>query len=210
MRRTALAVLAFVAAPLRVEADEENPAAVQVIQRRQFELKHELTVSAGFLPLDAFYKGITANLAYTYHFSPSIAWRVARGTFSQSIDTKLRSEVKDQYGLLVTPYPEVRWIFGTDLVWNAFYGKTSFMNVALLHGGIYLLVGGGAMIASATQADGAVKTDVVPSVNVGGGLRLFATEWLSFRLEVLDHVVIAKRSFNVVDLQLAVAFNLGT
>lgn len=200
MRNTSLALLMLLVGSERAWAEEENPAAVQVVQRRQFQLKHELTLSAGFLPLDAFYKGLTANVGYTYHFNPHFAWRVGRGTFSQPFSTGLRKQIQSLYGLEVTDFPEVHWMVGSDLVWNAFYGKTAFMNSTLLHGSIYLVAGGDLVLTQVSAG---------PGVALGGGLRLFVTEWLSFRLEVLDHVVIAKTPFNVVDLQLAVAVNLG-
>ena len=200
MSKTGLVVLVLLASVGRARAEEENPAAAQVVQRRQYQLKHELTVSAGFLPLDAFYKALTVNVGYTYHFNPHFAWRVARGTFSKPFSTGLRKEIEGQYGLQVTDFPEVHWIVGSDLVWNALYGKAAFMNSALLHGGLYLSAGADLVVTQATLA---------PGVAVGGGLRLFVTDWMSLRLEVLDHVVIAKKPFNVLDLQIALAVSLG-
>lgn len=205
MRCTTLVVLALIATPLRARADEENPAAVQVVQRRQYQLRHELTVSAGFLPLDAFYKGVTANVGYTYHFNPHFAWRVARGTFVQAMSTGLRRQVETLYGLKVTDSPEARWIIGSELMWTAFYGKTAFMNLALLHGSIYFLLGGDVVLAQS-----GAKSITQPAASLGGGLRLFVTEWLSFRLEAINHFVIGKPTFNVVDIQLAAALNLGS
>jgi outer membrane beta-barrel protein len=205
MRCPTLAVLFLMAAPERAWADDETPAAVQVVQRRQFELRHELTVSAGFLPLDAFYKGATVTAGYTYHFNPHFAWRVGRGTFVQAFSTGLRNQVEGLYGLRVTDTPEVRWMVGSDLVWNAFYGKAAFMNFVLLHGSIYLLLGADLLL---TQA--AAKSEAQPAVSLGGGLRVFVTQWLSFRLECINHFAIGPRSFNVVDLQLAAAVNLGS
>lgn len=205
MRCTTLVVVALIAAPPRAWADEENPAAVQVVQRRQYQLRHELTVSAGFLPLDAFYKGVTANVGYTYHFNPHFAWRVARGTFVQSMSTGLRKQVETLYGLKVTDSAEARWIIGSELMWNAFYGKTAFMNLALMHGSIYFLLGGDVVLAQSGE-----KSITQPAVSFGGGLRLFVTEWLSFRLEAINHFVIGKPTFNVVDIQFAAAVNLGS
>lgn len=213
MRCTTLVMVALIAAsiaaPSRAWADEENPAAVQVVQRRQYELRHELTVSAGFLPLDAFYKGVTANVGYTYHFNPHFAWRVARGTFVQSMSTGLRKQVETLYGLQVTDSPEARWIIGSELMWNAFYGKTTFMNLAVLRGSIFFLLGGDLVLAESGTKSG-TKSLALPAVSVGGGLRVFATTWLSFRLEIINHFVISTPTFNVVDLQLAAAVNLGS
>ncbi len=199
MSKTGLVMLMVLASVGAARAEEENPAAVQVVQHRQYQLKHELTVSAGFLPLDAFYKALTVNVGYTYHFSPHFAWRVGRGTFSMPFSTGLRQQIEGLY-LKVTDFPEVHWMVGSDLVWNALYGKAAFMNSALLHGGLYLSIGADLVVTQAVFA---------PGVALGGGLRVFVTDWLSIRLEVLDHVVVDKKPFNVLDLQLAMAISLG-
>jgi outer membrane beta-barrel protein len=185
-----------------VFADEdEAPARVSVVQRRQYTMRHELSVSGGFLPLDAFYKGVTVNVGYTFHFNDHFAWRVARGAYDKTIDTGLKRQLQQQFGVLTTEYPEVQWMLGSDLVWNPFYGKTAFMNLVVLHLQLFLLLGGDAV---------KVQTEILPALNFGGGIRFFATEWLSLKLEASNHFVFGKKSFNVVDLQLAAAVNLGS
>jgi outer membrane beta-barrel protein len=182
-------------------ADDESPAQVAVVQKRQFTLKHELMISGGYLPLDAFYKGVTFNVGYAYHFNDHFAWRVGRFSFSRAIDTGLKTQLNQQFGVLTTDFPVVQWMAGSDLVWNAFYGKTAFMNAVVLHLALYIFAGGDAV---------RTQTDVIPAVNVGGGLRFFVTEWLSLKIEAANHVVIGRKSFSVVDLQLALAANLGS
>jgi outer membrane beta-barrel protein len=186
---------------LAAAADDEAPAHVSVIQKRQYTLRHEISVAGGFLPLDAFYKGVTANVSYTFHFNDHFAWRVGRGTYDKTIDTGLKKQLEDQFGVLTTEFPEVQWMVGSDLVWNAFYGKTAFMNLFVLHLALFLELGGDAV---------KTQTEVLPGVNFGGGIRFFATEWLSVKLEASNHFVIAKRGFNVVDLQVALSVNLGS
>ena len=196
-----LMLVAALSLPLTASADDESPARVSVVQKRQYTLRHEISVSGGFLPLDAFYKGVTVNLAYTFHFNDFFAWRVGRGALDKPFGTGLQRQLEDQFGILTTEYPVVQWMIGSDLVWNAFYGKTAFMNLFVLHLALFLELGGDAI---KTQAE------VVPAVNFGGGIRFFATEWLSLKVEASNHFVIAKKSFNVVDLQLALAVNLGS
>ena len=200
MPKAGVVALVLLASVETARAEEESPPTAQIVQRRQYQLKHELTVSVGLLPLDAFYKALTVNAGYSYHFSPHFAWRVARGTFSKPFSTGLRQEIESQYGLQVTDFPEVHGMVGSDLVWNALYGKAALMNAVLLHGGLFLSVGADVVFTQAA---------VGPGVAVGGGLRLFVNEWLSLKLEVLDHLAIAKKPFNVLDLQLAVAVSLG-
>jgi len=182
-------------------ADDESPARVSVIQKRQYTLRHEISVMAGVLPLDAMYKGVTANVSYTFHFNDHFAWRVGRGAYDKTFDTGLKKQLETQFGVLTTDFPEVEWMVGSDLMWNAFYGKTAFMNLVVLHLALFLVVGADAV---------KTQTEVLPGVNLGGGIRFFATEWLSVKLEASNHFVIAKKGFNVVDLQLGLAVNLGS
>jgi outer membrane beta-barrel protein len=200
--RTAVFIAAVLCLPSAAVAadDDESPARVQVVQKRQYSMKHELTVAAGFLPLDAFYKGVTVNLAYTYHFVDAFAWRVARGTLSRNLDTGLRTQLQSAYGVQTTDFPEVAWMLGSDVMWNAFYGKQAFMNLAVLHMALFFVLGGDAV---------KTQTEVRPAINFGGGLRFFASDWLSIRVEGTNHFVVGKKAFNVVDLQLGLAVNLG-
>jgi outer membrane beta-barrel protein len=187
--------------PAAAFGDDDNPARVSVVQRRQYTLKHELQVSGGFLPLDAFYKGVTVNVGYTYHFNDHFAWRVGRGTYDKTFDTGLATQLKQQFGLLTTDFPIVQWMAGSDLIWNAFYGKTAFMNAFVLHLALFLTLGGDVV---------RTQSDFLPAVNFGGGLRFFLTEWLSLKTEATNHFVVGKKSFNIVDLQVALAVNLGS
>lgn len=53
--------------------DLENPGTVSAIQDRAYRMQHELDLSVGVLPLDAFYKGLYAQVSYTAHFSDTFA-----------------------------------------------------------------------------------------------------------------------------------------
>jgi outer membrane beta-barrel protein len=202
MRSSLLLAAAICVSPLSAFADDdEAPARVSVVQKRQYTMRHEIQVSGGFLPLDAFYKGVTVNVGYTFHFTDHFAWRVARGSYDKAIDTGLKRQLENQFGVLTTDFPQVQWMAGSDLIWNAFYGKTAFMNLVVLHLALFLTLGADAV---------KLQTEIVPAVNFGGGIRFFATEWLSVKLEATNHFVVGKRSFNIVDLQVALAVNLGS
>lgn len=197
--RFALVAFATLLAPLAALADDE-PASYQAIQRRQYQMSHELKLGPGYLPLDAFYKGVTANVGYVYHFNDHFAWQVGRMTLSRSINTGLRKQIERSFGLLTTEFPEVQWIAGSDLLVSPIYGKTALFNSVVVHLQMYLLAGGSG-----------VKTqiEVAPALSVGAGVRFFIAQWISLRLEASNHAVIGTQKFNVVDLQGSVAFNLG-
>ncbi|RLB53635.1 MAG: outer membrane beta-barrel domain-containing protein, partial [Deltaproteobacteria bacterium] len=58
--------------PLRSQAGEAGAWSSErygPIQRRLFDLGHELSLGFSYLPLDAYYKGYGAQIAYTIHFN---------------------------------------------------------------------------------------------------------------------------------------------
>ncbi len=159
----------------------ENPGSVSAIQNRAFRMQHELDLSIGVLPLDAFYKGLYAQVSYTAHFSDSLAWQVGRAAYVYSAKTGLREQLERDFGVLPTAFEEVQYFFGSDVLWKPFYGKLAVLNKWVLHGEAFLLVGG--TLFKFTNA-------FRPGVNIGGGARIFFTRNLSIRLDVTNNVVI--------------------
>src|ERR1700687_1418 len=172
----------------------ENPGTVSAVQDRQYRMNHELSFGVGVLPIDAFYKGLLAQLGYTYHFSDSFAWQVGRGAYSYDVDTGLKAQLQRDFGVLPTAFDQVQWMVGSDLIWSPFYGKSSFLNRSVRHFELYLIGGGSVLkLTSAFR----------PAVNLGLGARLFTGQHISFRLDITDNVVITSHPFNVPTVQLS-------
>ena len=165
----------------------ENPGTIAAVQERQYRMHNELSFGVGVLPIDAFYKGLLAQVAYTYHFSDSFAWQIGRGAYSKNIDTGLRTQLE--------------WLVGSDVMWSPFYGKSSFLNRSVSHFEIYVL--GGGSIIKLTSA-------FRPAANVGLGARLYTGQHLSFRLDITDNVVIVSHPFNIPTIQLSMGLNFGS
>lgn len=183
----------------------ENPGTVSAIQQRAYRLQHELDLSVGVLPLDAFYKGLYAQISYTAHFSESFAWQVGRAAYSYSARTGLREQLERDFGVLPTVFDEVQFFFGSDVVWKPLYGKLSVLNQWVLHGEVFLLLGG-----TAFKFTNAFR----PGVNVGGGARLFISQYLSARLDVTNNFVIplgggSTTLTNVMTATLSLGINFG-
>jgi len=205
VRNTLWVAVAFLPSLALAQAEElENPGSVLAVQERQYRMNHELSVGIGMMPLDAFYKGYTAQVGYTFHFTDSFAWQIARGSYSVNVDTGLKQQLLDQYGVLPTKFPEVQWMAGSDLVWSPLYGKWTFMNRTVLHFEGFLL--GGVSFLHLTNEASLLPS---PALNIGLGIRLFSTKHVSFRLDITDNVVFATPIFNVPTLQLAAALNFG-
>lgn len=178
----------------------ENPGQVSAVQERLYRMNHELNLGVGVLPLDAFYKGVAAQVSYTYHFSDAFSWQVGRGTYSQPFDTGLREQLERDFGVQPTVFEEVRWMAGSDLVWSPFYGKLAVMNAKVLHFS-------GHLTAGATLLG--MNVGLRPGVALGAGLRVYQSRWVSFRLDAVDNIVISDRVFHVPTIFLSTALNFG-
>ncbi|XXF79358.1 outer membrane beta-barrel domain-containing protein [Myxococcaceae bacterium GXIMD 01537] len=208
MRYALLFLLCLTPGFARAQAEAlENPGAVSAVQERLYRMNHELTLGVGVLPADAFYKGLTANLGYTYHFSDSFAWQVGRGTYSYNLKTALREQLERDFGVAPTAnafQDEVQWMVGSDLVWSPFYGKVSFRNRKVLHFEAFVLAGGSVLKLNR-------ENGFRPAANIGLGLRLFSSDTVSFRLDVTNNFVFAEatRIINVPVINLSTALNFG-
>jgi len=214
--KKALLLLAVWPALALAQVEElENPGTVSAVQERQYRMNHELTLGVGVLPLDAFYKGVTGQVSYTYHFTDSFAWQVGRGAYSYNVNTGLRSQLERDFGVLPTAFDEVNWMVGSDLVWTPWYGKASFLNRSVTHFEIFLVGGLSVLnlhLASSnatTGGSGLSGTAFRPAANLGIGLRVYSNRFVSFRFDVTDNVVVSDRIFNVPTLQLSAALNFG-
>ena len=77
MKRTLLLLVCLAPVLAHAQGEElENPGTVSAVQDRTYRMASELWIGIGVAPLDAFYKGITGQLGYVYHFSDSFAWQV--------------------------------------------------------------------------------------------------------------------------------------
>jgi outer membrane beta-barrel protein len=195
-----LLCLLLLALPASAAEPPERPGAVMAVQRRRFQLAHELVVGVGVLPQDAFYKGITAHLSYTHHFNDHLGWQVGRVAYSHNIRTGLRAQLERDFGVQTTDFEQVQLIAGSDLVWSPLYGKTALANRTVLHFGAFLSLGGSAL-----------KTDRAwsPGVSAGLGFRLYGAQWFSLRFDNQWHVGLGAGRPVIPTLQLSAAFNFG-
>ena len=204
----ALIALALPAVALGQTEELENPGKVFAVQEREYRMSHELSFGVGVLPLDAFYKGLTAQVGYTYHFSDHFGWQVGRGLYSYNVATGLRNQLERDFGVLPTQFQQVQFMVGSDLVWSPFYSKTAVGNSKVIYGETFFLLGGSVLKLQNITGGGAA-IPLRPAVNVGIGFRLFRSKGVSVRLDITDNVVVTAHPFNVMGIQLSGALNFG-
>ncbi len=206
MYRPLILLCLLLGAPALAQLEDlENPGTVSAVQQRAYRMQHELNLSVGVLPLDAFYKGLYAQVGYTAHFTDTFAWQIGRAAYSYAAKTGLREQLERDFGVLPTAFDEVQFFFGSDLMWKPFYGKFSVLNRWVLHGEAFFMLG-----ASLFKFTNVWR----PGVNVGGGGRVFLNQYVSLRLDVTNNVVIpigggSVALTNVMTITLGLGINFG-
>lgn len=161
--------------------DEEGGGTAVVIQNRKFKMAHEFTLEGGTLPLDAFFKGVTLSGRYTLHFDDFSAWEIAAGTYSFNLDTGLKDQLINNFGVQAEALPTLLLVVDSNYVMKPFYGKLALFNRTLLYAELFVVAG-----ATVTYwSDGSFR----PGPDLGAGLRFFVTEWFSLRLDIRHAVV---------------------
>jgi outer membrane beta-barrel protein len=186
------------------EVDEEQVASYAV-QSRLFRLGGELTVAAGFLPVNAFNKGLTVGGSFTYHISNSWAWEVIHGAYVyKQMGTGLRTELTENFSANPTQISALDFMLSSNLLLTPFYGKLAVFNRSVIHLDVSLPFGAGMAryIDPQTYWFGP---------DIGIIFRVFVSPHVSFCLDVRDYVFLNNYwdTRNEVHVALGAAFAWG-
>lgn len=123
-------------------------AKVVAVQNRPYYVDHDLSFALGWLPSDAFNKGYTAGLSYTYSFNSYVQWEVFKADYVVNSPTNVKDEFLN-LGVTATDeftaaldYPVA--MVTTNFVYTPFYNKSLLFNDTVIHGNTSLLAGVGA------------------------------------------------------------------
>ncbi len=199
--------------PVLAHADEDGGRVA--IQRRKYQMAHELRLSIGTMPVDPFQKGWSASLAYTVHFD-YLAWEVFQITGALLTSTGLKKGLESTFAIPPDDFAAPRFVATTGIEVTPFYGKQALFNGAILHQSLLIGLYAGA-IFGARQTIADTLTDVRPAIGLGIGWRFFLNEVLSIRLDVRNFVdfrraVRANEKFDVEDVLLGTfsfSINMG-
>ena len=169
--------------PATAAADEADPERqVHVVEQRPFlqALRFEMTPMFGYTVNETMYEYLQVGGFGRFHITEE--WSVGgvyEHYFSGTTDTY--EDVQDTFQL----FPEkalIRWYAGGEVLWSPLYAKAIVFGSWIVHWNLYLTVGAG---VTQTGPDGLHVTGTV-----GGGARFFLTEWLTFNVEVRDHIYV--------------------
>ncbi|MFU8802641.1 MAG: outer membrane beta-barrel domain-containing protein [Bradymonadaceae bacterium] len=182
------------------DSDSLRPYSSLVVQNRQNNPMHELTVGVGVLPLDAFTKGYTVSGGYTLHFTERWAWEVGQFHYSFHRDTDLKEELR-ALDVQPTPFELVEYYLTSSVMFKPLYWKGSWLNSSLTHGEIFFNLGGA--YAWYTRSNR-------PGASVGTGARLYLSRHFSFRLDVRYLMFFDDKFLDSFDFKDEVSVGLGT
>ena len=166
-------------------ADEEE---VHAIQNRIFHRNHELDLSLGYIADDDFFHPYPIGLGYTYHFSETIAWEVARVEYIFNQDKDLKSKLENEFDVRPERFPEQQYSAYSHFIYKPLYGKHAFLNRSVINNEIYLMVGGGMVNYEWQYSTGETETENVFSLSLGAGLKYFLSERFRLNFEIRDLV----------------------
>ena len=186
----------LVFAPLVSAADQETGygegGKVYAVQKKGYQLKHELYGAFGVLPMDAMYKGVTIGGGYTYHFSHHFAWEAIQFAYSNNIDTGLKEDLQKSFDATPESFREVQFLANSNIVFVPLYGKMSWLNRNVVQMELYLTAGPGIARYKEFEVRGAdtytEEGKYYFSGNFGIGLRFFINQRFSVRLDMRDYM----------------------
>ena len=196
---TLAVVAALVALPTATLAkgtdpDWEETDKLPAVQNRRYRMEHEFNLGIGVLPVDAFYKGLTASGGYAWHITD--LWAVeGRGYYSQNFKTSLRDKLENNFGEPPSKFAQVRWYAELGLLFKPLYGKLAFLNNQQVYGEVFL-----SAAAVVSRMDGGKATEAEPQgqgprMAFGGapgfGFRGWLSERWSLRFDFRSHIVAA-------------------
>lgn len=167
------------AAPLKIEAE-------QLIQpeivRREVELDKidtedfEATVFAGILSVEDFGANAVIGARFAYHINEDvfIEASLAQSTAGQTSFERLSGGTP----LLTSDQRQITY-YDISLGYNLLPGESFLTRNTSFNSAIYIIAG----VGNTTFAGSDKLT-----INIGGGFRLLATDWLALHIDVRDHI----------------------
>jgi len=179
----------------------------EAVQERRFRPLHELTLGIGWLPSDPYTKGLAGSVGYTLHLSDRWAWRVAEVGAVQGFPTNVRKDLTNNFAIGEERFREARILATSELMWEALYGRESFLNRGVLSMATIVSFGP----AVAMMREGA-ETTPNPGVALGLGWKLYVAEGWALRLEARDVIVVngLEKPDHVIWLSMAGSYALGS
>lgn len=166
-------------APLKIESEQ---LIQPEIERRVVELdkidteNFEATLFTGILSIEDFGVNSVTGARLAYHINEDI---FVEGTYALSSAGKTSYEYLSGAPLLLTPEEREIEYYNVSLGYNLLPGESFITRNTSFNSAVYIIAGmGNTTFAGADRL----------TINVGGGYRLLASDWLALHIDVRDHI----------------------
>jgi outer membrane beta-barrel protein len=184
-------------------ADKEDPfilPKVVAVENKLYEPKYDLTGQLGVLPLDAFFKAVTAGLSYTYYMNSYLGWEVLNGHYASVEDTGLKKDLLSNFSAKpVGILDSIKYMATTSIVYTPIYSKNLFFNESLRYSSISF-IGSAGTVGFTSNDNGAL-------LGMGLVVRFFSSQSISYKFDSRLYYHTAKLKSS--DLILAIVFGLS-
>ena len=167
------------AAPLKIESEQ---LIQPEITRREVELDKidtedfEATIFTGFLNVEDFGTNVVVGARFAYHINEDV---FIEATLAQSTAGQTSFERLSGGTPLLTADQRQITYYDISLGYNLLPGESFLTRNTSFNSAIYLIAG----LGNTTFAGSDKLT-----INIGGGFRLLATDWLALHIDVRDHI----------------------
>jgi outer membrane beta-barrel protein len=181
-------------------SDLSTPKVIAV-QTRGFDLKDEITASAGYLPLDSFNRYLSYGGSYTHYYNPYEAWEVININKAINYSTGLQSQIEQSFNISAYPFNTLDYYVTTNFVYTPFFNKSLFMNSSIIRGETALVVGTGI-----AKFDGGFSNEA----DMGAIFRFFMGPSLSLKFDIRYHFYFAANTQNNMNLSAGLSYSFGS
>jgi outer membrane beta-barrel protein len=183
---------------------------VVAVQNRAYQIKNDWSFQVGYLPSDAFNKGITVGGSTTHFLTDYLGWEIVNANYSFNSPTRLKNdllsccEVDVRSSDVSRALDYVQWYALTNLIYTPLYTKALLFNRDIVRGEVSF-VGGGGMAHFADMGK-------VPMASLGLYLRLFQGEENSWKFDFRNNVYFQKSigAVNAISLMVGYSFHFGS
>jgi outer membrane beta-barrel protein len=162
------------------EPPETSGAGRKGLAKRDFSkaLRHELDLLGGVYASEVMGMAPVGLVAYTFHINEDFGLELDFGY--TKFFSPLVGPVKTYTGYAFLENHDARIYLG-NLVWHPFHGKFMFFDAAIPHFDFFLLAGLG--VTDSRLSKGL-------TYNVGIGMKIYFTSWLSARIDIRDQIYV--------------------
>jgi outer membrane beta-barrel protein len=130
--------------------DQQDPfdlPKLVALQNRAYLVNRALNFQLGYLPSDAFNKGVIIGASYAYYFTDFAAWEIVNANYSFNMPTDIKRDLESlNVGVSGrnAPYLDyVNWYATTGLVYTPLYNKSLLFNKSVVYGETSFVVAAG-------------------------------------------------------------------